>query len=121
MLLGKGELDGTRILGRRTVEYATANHLPHGNDLAAMGQPVFSETRYDGVGFGLGFSVVIDPAATQVLCSPGEFAWGGAASTLFWVDPAEEIVVVGLTQLMPSSAYPIRSELRTLVNSAIVD
>ncbi|MEM9564359.1 MAG: serine hydrolase domain-containing protein [Actinomycetota bacterium] len=119
MLLNKGELDGNRVIGRRTVEYATMNHLPGGVDLAAMGQPVFSETRYDGVGFGLGFSVIVDPAETQVLCSPGEFAWGGAASTLFWVDPVEDLAVVGLTQLMPSSAYPIRQELKALVYAAL--
>ena len=121
MLLRKGELDGNRIVGRRTIEYATLNHLPGGKDLAAMGQPVFSETRYDGVGFGLGFSVIVDPAETQVVCSPGEFAWGGAASTLFWVDPVEELTVIGLTQLMPSSAYPIRQEMKALVYAALTE
>ena len=119
MLIGGGALDGNRVIGRKTLEYATKNHLPEGKDLAAMGQPVFSETRYDGIGFGLGFSVVLDPAAAQVISSPGEFAWGGAASTLFWVDPAEELTVIGLTQLMPSSAYPIRQELKALVYGAL--
>ena len=121
MLLNGGELGGARILGRKTVEYATSNHLPGGRDLAAMGQPVFSETNYDGIGFGLGFSVVVDPAAAQIVCSQGEYGWGGAASTLFWIDPAEELVVIGLTQLMPSSAYPIRQELRPLIYSALTD
>lgn len=121
MLLNKGELDGQRILGRKTVEWATSNHLPGNGDLASMGQPVFSETNYDGIGFGLGFSVVLDPAAAQTLTSPGAFAWGGAASTLFWVDPTEELTVIGLTQLMPSSAYPIRAELQQLVYSSLVD
>ncbi len=121
MLLRGGELDGNRVLGRKTLEFATTNHLPGGQDLAAMGQPVFSETKYDGVGFGLGFSVVVDPAAAQVISSPGEFAWGGAASTLFWVDPAEDLTVVGLTQLMPSAAYPIRQELKALVYGALTD
>lgn len=121
MLLNKGELDGARILGRKTVEYATSNHLPGGVDLAAMGQEVFSETNYNGVGFGLGFSVVLNPSESQMISSPGAFAWGGAASTLFWIDPVEELTVIGLTQLMPSSAYPIRQELRQLVYSAIVD
>ncbi len=121
MLLNKGALDGERVLGRRTVEYATMNHLPGGRDLAAMGQPVFSETRYDGVGFGLGFSVIVDPAEAQTMCSAGEFAWGGAASTLFWVDPAEELAVIGLTQLMPSSAYPIRQEMKALVYAALTE
>ena len=121
MLLNKGELDGARILGRKTVEWATSNHLPNNQDLAAMGQAVFSETTYDGIGFGLGFSVVLDPAAAQVISSPGSFAWGGAASTLFWIDPVEELTVIGLTQLMPSSAYPVRQEIQQLVYSALVD
>ena len=119
MLLNKGELDRQRLLGRKTVEYMTTNHLPGNCDLAAMGQPVFSETPYEGIGFGLGFSVVVDPAAANVLDSPGEFAWGGAASTYFWVDPKEEVVVVFLTQLLPSSTYPIRRELKTLVYQAL--
>lgn len=121
MLARGGTLDGSRVLGRKTIEYATSNHLPRGQDLAAMGQAVFSETNYDGVGFGLGFSVVLDPASAQVITSTGEYAWGGAASTLFWIDPAEELTVIGLTQLMPSSAYPIRQELKPLVYGALVD
>ena len=120
MLLGKGQLEGTRLLGRKTLEYMTSNHLPGNCDLAAMGQPVFSETPYEGIGFGLGFSVVVDPAAANVLDSPGEFAWGGAASTYFWVDPVEELIVVFMTQLLPSSTYPIRRELKTLAYQALV-
>ena len=119
MLRGKGELDGVRLLGRKTVEYMTMNHLPRNCDLAAMGQPVFSETSYEGIGFGLGFSVVVDPAAASVLDSPGDFAWGGAASTYFWVDPVEDLIVIFATQLLPSSAYPIRRELKTLVYQAL--
>ena len=121
MLVNRGELDGHRILGRKTVEYMATNHMPGNVDLAAMGQPVFSETSYLGIGFGLGFSVVLDPASAGVLDSPGEFAWGGAASTYFWVDPLEEMTVVFLTQLLPSSTYPIRRELKTLIYQAIVD
>lgn len=121
MLLNRGELDGHRILGRKTVEYMATNHMPGNVDLAAMGQPVFSETSYHGIGFGLGFSVVLDPAAAGVLDSPGEFAWGGAASTYFWVDPLEDMTVVFLTQLLPSSTHPIRRELKTLIYQAIVD
>ncbi len=121
MLLNGGVLDGTRILGRKTVQYATTNHLPGGGDLASMGQAVFSETTYDGIGFGLGFSVVLDPAASQVIGTAGTYGWGGAASTLFWVDPVEDLAVIGLTQLMPSSAYPIREELRPLIYSTLVD
>lgn len=119
MLLGKGELDGERIIGRKTLEYATTNHLPGGRDLAEMGQAVFSETSYAGVGFGLGFSVMLDPAQAQVISSPGEFAWGGAASTLFFIDPVEELIVIGMTQLMPSSAYPIRQEMKSLVYGSL--
>ncbi|MFN8439789.1 MAG: serine hydrolase domain-containing protein [Caldilineaceae bacterium] len=121
MLLNKGELDGVRILGRKTVELMTANHMPNNGDLTSMGVPVFSETPYNGVGFGLGVSVLLNPAEAQILGSPGEFAWGGAASTAFWVDPVEEQIVIFLTQLMPSSSYPIRRELRVLTYGAIVD
>jgi len=121
MLLNKGELDGVRILGRKTVEYMTMNHLPGNRDLAAMGQPTFSETSYEGIGFGLGFSVVLDPAAANVLDSPGEYAWGGAASTYFFIDPVEQLIVVFMTQLLPSSSYPVRRQLKALVYQAIVD
>lgn len=121
MLLNKGQLEGTRLLGKKTVELMTTNHLPGNTDLAGMGQPVFSETPYDGIGFGLGFSVMLDPAKAQILGTPGEYAWGGAASTYFFVDPVEELVVILLTQLMPSSSYQIRRELRVLAYQAIID
>ena len=118
-MLGRGELDGTRLLGRKTVELMTANHLR--GDMAAMGMPRFSESTYEGIGFGLGFSVMLDPARAQIVGTPGEYAWGGAASTAFWCDPAEQMAVVLLTQLTPSSAYPLRRELRTLTYAAVVD
>jgi len=118
-MLNRGELDGARLLGRKTVELMTSNHLR--GDMAAMGMPRFSESSYEGVGFGLGFSVMLDPARAQMLGTPGEYAWGGAASTAFWVDPAEDMAVVLLTQLMPSSTYPIRRELRVLTYAAITD
>ena len=121
MLLNKGEFDGVRILGRKTVELMTANHLPDNGDLTTMGQAVFGETPYNGIGFGLGFSVMLNPATAQILGSPGEFAWGGAASTYFFADPAEELLVILLTQLMPSSSYPIRRELRVTTYQAIID
>ncbi len=121
MLLRRGELDGVRLLGSRTVDYMTANHLPGGADLEAFGRPLFAETTFDGVGFGLGFSVVVDPVATRVLSHRGELGWGGAASTTFWVDPVEEITVLFFTQLLPSSTHPIRSQLKQLVNQALVD
>ena len=86
-----------------------------------MGQPRFSETAYTGIGFGLGFSVMLDPARAQIVGTPGEVAWGGLASTAFWVDPAEDLAVVLLTQLIPSSALPLRRELRVLTYAALVD
>ncbi len=121
MLLNKGSFNGVQILGRKTVEYMASNHLPGNVDLAAMGQPVFSETSFSGVGFGLGFSVVLDPPSASVLDSIGEFAWGGAASTYFWIDPVEELTVVFMTQLLPSSTWPIRRELKTLVYQSLTD
>ena len=119
LMLGCGTLDGVRLVGRKTVELMTANHLR--GDMAAMGMPRFSESSYEGIGFGLGFSVMLDPARAQVLGTPGEYAWGGAASTAFWIDPAEDMAVVLLTQLTPSSTYPIRRELRVLTYAALLD
>jgi len=121
MLLNGGALGDARILGRKTVEYMRLNHLPNNSDMAAMGQPVWSETSYDGIGFGLGFAVVVDPVKAHIITSPGEHHWGGAASTFFWIDPEEDLFVVFLTQLIPSSTYPIRRELRTRVYQALVD
>ena len=121
MLLNGGELHGQRILGRKTVEYMRLNHLPQNRDMAAMGQPVWSETSYDGIGFGLGFAVVIDPVKAHIVTSIGEHHWGGAASTFFWLDPQEDLFVVFFTQLIPSSTYPIRRELRTAVYQALID
>jgi CubicO group peptidase (beta-lactamase class C family) len=118
-MLNKGELDGVRLLGKKTVELMTSNHLK--GDMGDMGAPRFSESTYLGIGFGLGFSVTLDPAKAQILGTPGEYAWGGAASTAFWCDPVEDMAVVLLTQLMPSSTYPIRRELRVLSYQAIVD
>jgi CubicO group peptidase (beta-lactamase class C family) len=119
MMLNKGELNGVRLLGRKTVELMMTNHLR--GDMAAMGQPRFSESSYEGIGFGLGFSVTLDPARAQILGSAGECAWGGAASTAFWIDPVEDLAVIMLTQLMPSSTYPIRRELRVLTYQALTD
>jgi CubicO group peptidase (beta-lactamase class C family) len=121
MLMNGGELDGARVLGRKTIDYMRRNHLPDNRDMAGMGQPVWSETSYDGIGFGLGWAVVIDPVKAQFVTSVGEHHWGGAASTFFWLDPEEDLFVILLTQLMPSSTYPIRRELRQRVYQAIVD
>lgn len=122
MLLNGGELDGARLLSRKTIELMTLNHLAGGHDLAALAPPgQFSEAATNGTGFGLGFSVLLDQRLAQISGSPGQYAWGGAASTAFWIDPREELIVIFMTQLLPSSTYPIRRELQTLVNAAIVD
>ena len=121
MLLNRGELDGVRILGSRTVDYMTRNHLPGNADLEVYGRPLFAETTFDGVGFGLGFSVVLDAAANRSPGTEGTYSWGGAASTIFWNDPAEELTALFLTQLLPSNTYPIRPQLQQLVYQALVD
>jgi CubicO group peptidase (beta-lactamase class C family) len=121
MLLGGGALDDARLLSPRTVAYMARNHLPGGVDLQAFGRPLFSETRYDGVGFGLGFAVTDNSAETKVIASESEFYWGGMASTAFWIDPVEDVIVTFMTQLVPSSTYPIRTQLRQLVYGALVD
>ncbi|WP_446212960.1 serine hydrolase domain-containing protein [Micromonospora sp. IBSANI012] len=121
LLLRGGELGGVRLLAPRTVRYMTRNHLPGGGDLASFEPEGFAETVLDGIGFGLGFAVVQDPVPARVPSSVGEYYWGGLASTAFWVDPVEEITALLFTQLMPSSTYPLRSQLRQLVYSALVD
>ena len=125
MLLGRpgspaGELEGTRLLSPRTVGYMTRNHLPGNADMESYGTPINAESPQRGSGFGLGFAVVLDPVAGEVLTSAGEFSWGGAASTAFYVDPAEEITATFFTQFVPSSAYPVRSQLRQMVQQALV-
>jgi CubicO group peptidase (beta-lactamase class C family) len=121
MLLNGGQLDGRRVLGRKTLELMTENHLPGGATLQDMAMGGFGEAGFEGVGFGLGFAVGQGPAATTFAGSKGDFYWGGAASTAFWVDPVEDLFVVFMTQLFPSAAYPFRAQLRALVNQAIDD
>lgn len=121
MLVNGGELDGARILAPKTIELMASNHLPGGADLTEMSRSLFSESTNAGIGFGLGFAVVFDPPQTLIPCSLGEFYWGGAASTAFWVDPLEGVTAVFMTQLMPSSTYPIRRELRTLTYAALME
>jgi CubicO group peptidase (beta-lactamase class C family) len=122
MLLGGGEVDGVRILGRKTVELMTANHLPGDRDLQAFALPGgYGEVGFAGMGFGLTVAVAKAPAATQVIGSPGEYMWGGAASTIFWVDPVEDLIVVFMTQLLPSGTFNFRGQLKTLVYPAIAD
>jgi CubicO group peptidase (beta-lactamase class C family) len=114
-----GEFDGAKLLGPRTVGYVARNHLPGGLDLETFGRPLYAEAPFRGVGFGLGFAVVIDPAAGKVDCSAGEISWGGAASTTFWVDQQAGLTVSFFTQLLPSSTHPIRPQLRQLVYQAL--
>ncbi len=121
MLLRGGELDGARILAPRTVRLMAANHLPGGADLTQMSRSLFSESTNAGVGFGLGFAVAFDPVRAMIASSPGEFYWGGLASTAFWIDPVEQVTAVLMTQLMPSSTYAIRRELRTLTYAALME
>ena len=121
MLLGRGALGDTRLLSPKTLALMTTNHLPGGKTLPELSRSLFSEASLDGVGFGLGFAVTMQPARTLLAGSAGEFYWGGAASTYFWVDPAEDLAVVFMTQCLPSGAYPVRREIRTLVYSAITD
>ena len=120
MLRCGGELDGQRVLGSRTLALMTQNHLPGGNDLASVALDSFSETENAGIGFGLGFAMTVDQVAAGGL-SRGEFYWGGAASTLFWVDPVEDLSVVFMTQLMPSGTFDFRGQLKNLIYSAITD
>lgn len=114
-------LGGARLLSPRTVAYITTNHLPGNADLSEFGRPIFSETTQEGFGFGLGFAVLMDPARAKTAGSTGDFGWGGAASTTFVVDPVEDMVSVFMTQLMPSSTYPLRPYIRQLVRQAIID
>ncbi len=121
LLLGGGALGEVRLLSPRTVAYMARNHLPGGRLLNEMGQSTFAEVAMEGTGFGLGFGIVEDAAALRNLASEGEYSWGGAASTAFWVDPAEEICVVFMTQLLPSNTYPMRRQLRAGVLQAVLD
>ena len=119
MLLGGGALDGVRILGRKTLDLMTRNHLPGGGDLQSLSRSMFSEAIYAGQGFGLGFAVNLDPAKAMVAGNVGEFYWGGMFSTYFFIDPVERVSMIFMTQLMPSSSYPVRRQLKTMVYAAL--
>jgi len=121
MLEGRGKLGDVRIVSSRTIDLMTQNHLPNNADISTFGRPIGEEIFYDGLGFGLGFSVVVNQAKTRVACPNGTFGWGGMASTAFWVDPVNEISAMFFTQLIPSSTYPIRQYLRSLVYGALAD
>jgi CubicO group peptidase (beta-lactamase class C family) len=119
MLLNGGELDGVRLLGRKTVELMTRNHLPGGADLTELSRSMFSEAIYSGQGFGLGFGVNLDPVKAMAPGSAGEFYWGGIFSTYFFIDPVERVSMIFMTQLMPSSSYPVRRQLKAMVYAAL--
>ncbi len=119
MLLNGGVLDGVRIVGRKTIELMTRNHLPGKSDLASMSKSLFSEAANAGTGFGLGFAINDDVAKSMIPGTAGEFYWGGMFSTAFFVDPVERITMVFMTQMSPSNLYPIRRELKTMIYAAL--
>lgn len=121
MLRRRGELDGVRLLAPETVDLMTRNHLPGGADLRAFGsRPAHDEPHNDGLGFGFGVSVVIDPTRTQAPMSEGAYGWSGAASTTFWVDPRNDLTVQFYTQVRPRT-LKINPDLRRLVHEAVLD
>jgi CubicO group peptidase (beta-lactamase class C family) len=120
MLRAGGELDGKRIIGRNTLKYMTINHLPASVSGGGTGEsPNLVGAQLRGFGFGLGFGLMTDTAAAGVIGSNGEFYWGGAAGTIFWVDPEEDMVVIAMIQLM-GSPWPLRSDLKAAVHQAII-
>ena len=121
MLLNGGAYEGGQIIGRKTLELMTSNHLPGGGDLTEHSKALFSEAENAGTGFGLGFATTIDSAKTMTLGSEGDFFWGGMFSTAFFVDPVEDVIMIFMTQLMPSSTYPVRREIKTMLYSALND
>jgi CubicO group peptidase (beta-lactamase class C family) len=122
MLVNGGELDGVRVLSRKTVELMRTNHLPGGGELSQFALPGgYGETGMTGTGFGLTVAIDLGPAASQRSGSAGSFSWGGAASTIFWIDPAEELAAVFMTQLIPSGAFDFRGQLQQIVYGAIAD
>jgi CubicO group peptidase (beta-lactamase class C family) len=123
MMLNGGSLDGVQILSPKTVELFSLNHLPEDKELASMAPPgAFSEAGYSGIGFSIGCGVNINVAKTRLPGTLGEYFWGGAASTAFWIDPKEDLAVVFMTQVMGTDArLTLRRDLRTLVYSAMTE
>ncbi len=119
MLRLGGALGEARLLSPRTVAFMRQNHLP--GDIASMGPASFAEMPMSGMGFGIGGSVLLNPARSQIIGSVGDFSWGGMASTFFWVDPKEQLTAIYFTQLVPSSSYPLRAEFKALVHAALID
>ena len=120
MLLNGGELDGTRLLSRKTVELMTTNHLPNGLIPISIGSGKL-EYVIKGYGWGLGSAVLTDVVQSEVLGSEGEYMWGGGANTFFWVDPKEELIALLMTQFIPVGYYPIERQFKVLTYQTIVD
>ena len=124
MMLGGGALDGARILSPKTVQMFSTNFLPDGKFMTDMvaGEGLFTEAGYNGVGFSIGCGVTLDTSKTRLPGTPGEYFWGGAAATAFWIDPKEDLTVVFMTQVMGSEArLTLRRDLRTLIYSALTE
>ena len=119
MLRRGGELDGVRILGPRTIDLMRQNHLTGGKDLSEMAIGILAETPYDGIGFGLGFAMTLDNVKAGTI-GAGDYYWGGAASTIFWIDPVEDLVAIFMTQLVPSATFNFRGQLKSIIYSSIV-
>jgi CubicO group peptidase (beta-lactamase class C family) len=115
LVLNKGELDGVCLLGRKTIDLMTMNHVPLDLMPLVLGDPML------GIGFGLGFSVTMNPAQTANLGSVGNHGWGGWASTKFWADPQEDMTAIFMTQYIPVESHPVTSDFQTLVYQALVD
>ena len=121
MMLNGGELDGSRILGPRSVQLMTMNHLPDGRELSACALGSWNDPVNDGIGFGLGFAMTIDLPRSRNAGSIGEYYWAGSASTTFWIDPNEELTVIFMTQFMPSDTFNVRDELKQLLYAGLVE
>ena len=120
MMLNGGELDGARLLGPKTVELMTMNHLPGGAELSSRALGTWADPANDGIGFGLGFAMTLDPARVQNVGSVGEYWWEGSASTVFWIDPVEELIVIFMTQFMPSDTFDFRGQLKQVLYPGLV-
>ena len=116
----RGNFANIGLVSRKTFALMTSNHLPGGADLTEISRSMFSEAAYSGQGFGLGFGVNMDPVKAMAPGSAGEFYWGGIFSTYFFVDPVERVTAVFMTQLMPSSTYPVRRQLKTMIYAALL-
>ncbi|MFE7812299.1 serine hydrolase domain-containing protein [Streptomyces sp. NPDC057433] len=120
LLRRRGEVDGVRLLAPRTVDLMTRNHLPGGADLRAVGsRPAHDDPGNEGIGFGLGVSVVVDPSRTQTPSGLGTYGWTGVATTAFWVDPGRDLTVQFYTQVRPRSSHTVFRDLRRLAHEAV--